>query len=155
LKIKKKRRENFHWRLNKKTASENIISTSGFLKQTASGNNISIGGFLKQTASGNYIFSGGLLKKTGSGNYIFTGGSRITASGNGDFHWPLALAAVKNASANSSRTATIEPLCTSDHPFLRLMLPQLSIQSTRQWTIAFEHTSNKNGQGTYAIYTNE
>jgi hypothetical protein len=36
------------------------------------------------------------------------------------------------------------------HPFLRLMLPQLSIQSTRQWT-----TSNKNGQGTYAIYTND
>jgi hypothetical protein len=41
------------------------------------------------------------------------------------------------------------------HPFLRLMLPQLSIQSTRQWTTAFDHMSNKNGQGTYAIYTNE
>jgi hypothetical protein len=65
------------------------------------------------TASGNAISTGGLLKKPASGNYIFTGGSRITASGNGDFHWPLALAALKNASANSSRTATIEPLCTS------------------------------------------
>jgi hypothetical protein len=30
-----------------------------------------------------------------------------------DFYWPLALAALKNASANSSRTATIELLCTS------------------------------------------
>jgi hypothetical protein len=53
------------------------------------------------------------MKIAASGNAIFTGGSRITASGNGDFHWPLALAALKNASANISRTATIEPLCTS------------------------------------------
>jgi hypothetical protein len=30
-----------------------------------------------------------------------------------DFYWPLALAALKNASANSSNTATIELLCTS------------------------------------------
>jgi hypothetical protein len=30
-----------------------------------------------------------------------------------DFYWPLALAALKNASANSSRTDTIELLCTS------------------------------------------
>jgi hypothetical protein len=30
-----------------------------------------------------------------------------------DFYWPLALVALKNASANSSRTATIELLCTS------------------------------------------
>jgi hypothetical protein len=58
--------------------------------------------------------TGGFLNKTASGNAIFTGGSRITASGNGDFHWPLALAALKNASANVSRTATIEALCTSD-----------------------------------------
>jgi hypothetical protein len=36
--------------------------------------------------------------------------------GNGDFHWPLVLAALKNASANSSRTVTIEPLCTSGVP---------------------------------------
>jgi hypothetical protein len=56
---------------------------------------ISTGGFIKKIASGNAISTGGLLKKTGSGNYIFTGGSRITASGNGDFHWPLALAALK------------------------------------------------------------
>jgi hypothetical protein len=33
-----------------------------------------------------------------------------------DFYWPLVLAALKNASANSSRTATIELLCTSVHP---------------------------------------
>jgi hypothetical protein len=36
-----------------------------------------------------------------------------------EFYWPLALAALKNASANSSRTATIELLCTSgvsSHP---------------------------------------
>jgi hypothetical protein len=31
-----------------------------------------------------------------------------------DFYWPLALAALKNASANSSRTATIELPYTSD-----------------------------------------
>jgi hypothetical protein len=30
-----------------------------------------------------------------------------------DFYWPLELAALKNASANSSMTATIELLCTS------------------------------------------
>jgi hypothetical protein len=29
-----------------------------------------------------------LLKKTASENSISTGGSRITASGNDDFHWP-------------------------------------------------------------------
>jgi hypothetical protein len=34
----KKRRENFHWRLNKKTASANSIFTGGFLNKTASGN---------------------------------------------------------------------------------------------------------------------
>ena len=33
---------------------------------------------------------------------------------NADFYWPLALAALKNASANSSRTATIELLCTTE-----------------------------------------
>jgi hypothetical protein len=38
---------------------------------------------LKKTASGS---TGGLLKKTASGNAIFTGDSRITASGNDDFH---------------------------------------------------------------------
>jgi hypothetical protein len=78
------------------------------------GGKTSTGGFLNKTASANAISTGGLLKKTASGNVIFTSGSRITASGNGDFHWPLALAALKNASANSSRTATIEPLCTSE-----------------------------------------
>jgi hypothetical protein len=37
----------------------------------------------------------------------------LTASENPDFYWPLVLAALKNASANRSRTATIEFLCTS------------------------------------------
>jgi hypothetical protein len=55
-----------------------------------------------------------LLKKTASENSIFTGGSRITTSENDDFHWPLALAALKSASENVSRTATIEAVCTSD-----------------------------------------
>jgi hypothetical protein len=49
-------------------ASENSISTGGFLKQTASG---TTGGFLKQTAS---VTTGGFIKKTASGNCIFTGG---------------------------------------------------------------------------------
>jgi hypothetical protein len=31
-----------------------------------------------------------------------------------DFYWPLTLAALKNASTNSYRTATIELLCTND-----------------------------------------
>jgi hypothetical protein len=35
-----------------------------------------------------------------------------------DFYWPLALAALKNDSANSSRTVTIELLCTSDTYYL-------------------------------------
>jgi hypothetical protein len=61
------------------------------------------------------LSTGGFLKKTASGNAISTGGSIITASGNGDFHWPLALAALKNASENSFRTVTIELLCTSVH----------------------------------------
>jgi hypothetical protein len=30
-----------------------------------------------------------------------------------NFYWPVALAALENASANSSRTTTIELLCTS------------------------------------------
>jgi hypothetical protein len=54
-----------------------------------------------------------LLKKTASENSISTSGSRITASGNDDFHWPLALAALKSASENVFRTATIEAVCTS------------------------------------------
>jgi hypothetical protein len=40
-----------------------------------------------------------LLKKTDSENSISTGGSRITASGNDDFHWPLALAATASGNA--------------------------------------------------------
>jgi hypothetical protein len=55
-----------------------------------------------------------LLKKTASENIISTGGSRIPASGNDDFHWPLALAALKSASENVSRTAIIKAVCTSE-----------------------------------------
>jgi hypothetical protein len=70
------------------------------------------------------------LKKTASGNSIFTGGSRIPASENRDFHWPLALAALKRASANVSRTATIEALCTSEklftHPLSQCRIEALS-----------------------------
>jgi hypothetical protein len=89
-------------------------STSGKIKKTASEKCISTGGFIKQTASGNSIITGGFLKKTASENRISTGGSKIIASGNADFHWPLALAELKNASVNRFRTATIELLCTSD-----------------------------------------
>jgi hypothetical protein len=53
------------------------------------------------------------MKKPASANEFSTGGSRIPASRNGDFHWPLALAALKNASENSFRTVTIVLLCTS------------------------------------------
>ena len=51
--------------------------------------------------------------------------------------------------------AMLPNTCSIHRPFHRLMLPQFSIQSTRQWTTAFEHTSNKHGQGTYAIYSND
>jgi hypothetical protein len=54
-----------------------------------------------------------VLKKTTSENIISTGSSRIIASGNDDFHWPIALAALKSDSENGSRTATIEAVCTS------------------------------------------
>jgi hypothetical protein len=52
-------------------------------------------------------------KKTVSENNIFTGGCKTTASEKADFHWPLALAALKNISTNSFRTVTIELLYTS------------------------------------------
>jgi hypothetical protein len=54
------------------------------------------------------------LKKTASANDISTGGGKKPPVKKADFYWPLELAALKNASANSSRTATIELLCTSD-----------------------------------------
>jgi hypothetical protein len=56
-----------------------------------------------------------ILLSLASENRISTGGSKITASGNADFHWPLALVELKNASVNRFRTATIELLCTSGH----------------------------------------
>jgi hypothetical protein len=61
-----------------------------------------------------------LLKKTASENIISTGGSRITASGN---HWPLALVALKSASENVSRTATIEAVCTSAERICSIVVP--------------------------------
>jgi hypothetical protein len=54
------------------------------------------------------------LKQTASANVIYTGGWQQPSAKKVDFYWPLALAALKNASANSYRTATIELLCTSD-----------------------------------------
>jgi hypothetical protein len=45
-------------------------------------------------------FTSGLLNKT--------------SSENADFHWPLTLAILKNESANSSSTVTIEFLCTGE-----------------------------------------
>jgi hypothetical protein len=44
-----------------RTASENIISTAGFLKQTATENIISTGGLLNKTANGNAISTGVFL----------------------------------------------------------------------------------------------
>jgi hypothetical protein len=90
------------------------LFTGDFLYSAASGNALFSGDFLKKTASENALFTGGFLKKTASENALFTGGSKITASGNADFHWPLALAVLKNASVNRFRTATIELLCTSE-----------------------------------------
>jgi hypothetical protein len=69
---------------------------------------------LKKTASENLVSTGGFLKQPASANVISTGGYKTTASEKAYFYWPLALAALKNASANSSRTTTIELLCTSD-----------------------------------------
>ena len=112
----------------KQPASANVIFTDGCIKKTTSGNNICTSGLLNKTAGGNNICTGGLLKKTASEttfslavflsnppvqNVISTSGCKTTASEKADFYRSLALAALKNASANSSRTATIELLCTS------------------------------------------
>jgi hypothetical protein len=83
--------------------------------------------FLKQTASANVIYTGGLLKKIASDNHVSTCGflskppvlmlftlavGKQPPVKKVDLYWPLALAALKNVSANSSRTATIELRCT-------------------------------------------
>jgi hypothetical protein len=60
--------------------------------------------FLKKTASANDISPGGLLKKTASANDISTGGGKKQPVKKSDFYWPQALAALKNDSANSSKT---------------------------------------------------
>jgi hypothetical protein len=39
-----------------------------------------------------------------------------------NFYWSLALAALKNVSANSSKTATIELMCTSEPIFSILLV---------------------------------
>jgi hypothetical protein len=82
------------------------------VKINRSANVVSTCGFLKHLTSANVISTGGLLKKTVCG-LVSTGGCKTTASEKVDFYWPLALAALKNASANSSRITTIELLCTS------------------------------------------
>jgi hypothetical protein len=76
--------------------------------------------FLKKTASANVISTSGLLKEIACANDISTGGGKKPPVKKADFYWPLALAALKNVSANSSRTATIELLCTSHLQFLHL-----------------------------------
>jgi hypothetical protein len=45
-----------------------------------------------------------------------------------DFYWPLAFAALKNASANSSRTATIELLCTSEK---KVKMKEMEVKAMR------------------------
>jgi hypothetical protein len=56
---------------------------------------------------------------------------------NADFYWPLALAALKNASANSSRTAAIELLCTSGFS-AKWWLLSSCFAGSGKWK-AFEH----------------
>jgi hypothetical protein len=58
----------------KKTASANVISTSGPLKKTTSDKSCFHMRFLKKTASANVISTGGPLKKTASDNHVFTCG---------------------------------------------------------------------------------
>jgi hypothetical protein len=48
-----------------------------------------------------------------SGNVVSTGGSKITVNGNVILHCTLAMTVMKNANTNTSKTATIEVLCTS------------------------------------------
>jgi hypothetical protein len=55
----------------------------------------------------------GQIKKTVSGKCISTNGYKTTAIENTDFYLLLVLVALKNASANSFSTATIELLSTS------------------------------------------
>ena len=99
------------------TASENNIFTSDFLKQPAIANVISTCGLLKKTANENLVSTHGFLKQPASVNVISTSGCKTTASEKADFYWPLVLVALKNISANSSRTASIELLCTSEIVF--------------------------------------
>jgi hypothetical protein len=47
---------------------------------------------LKKTASENLVSTGGFLKQPYSPNVISTGGCKTTVSENADFYWPLALA---------------------------------------------------------------
>jgi hypothetical protein len=68
---------------------------------------------LKKTASENLVSIGDFLKQPASANVISTSGCKTIASEKTDSYWPLALATLKNASANSSRTATLELLCSS------------------------------------------
>jgi hypothetical protein len=110
--------------LLKKIAGGNIVSAGGFLKHPASGNLVSTCGFIKQppveiylwllkkSASENLVSTGGFLKQPASANVFSTGGCKTTASEKADFYWSIALAILKNVSANSSRTVTIELLCT-------------------------------------------
>jgi hypothetical protein len=61
----------------------------------------------------NDIYTGGQLKKPPVLMIFTLAVGKQPPVKKTDFYWPLALAALENASANSSRTATIELMCTS------------------------------------------
>jgi hypothetical protein len=64
---------------------EKCISTGGLLYKTASGNAFPLAVFLF-SRQWKCTFHWRSVKKTASENALFTGGSKITASGNADFH---------------------------------------------------------------------
>jgi hypothetical protein len=102
---------NRNWSV-KKTAHGNNISTDSFLKHRASANVIYTDGCFKKTTSANVVFTSGFLKQPASVNVVSTCGYKTTASEKTDFYWPLSLATLKNATANSFRIAT---MCSTIH----------------------------------------
>jgi hypothetical protein len=75
--------------LIKKIASENLVSTYGFLKQPAIANVISTCGLLKKTANENLVSTHGFLKQPASANVISTSGCKTTASKKAALYWPI------------------------------------------------------------------
>jgi hypothetical protein len=73
-------------------------------------------------------------------NHVALATLKITASENIDFYWPLALAALKNTSANRFRTATIDLLCTSVKLFIWCMhVPCYHIFSSYFFYVRLDH----------------